>query len=226
MTRSPSSGVDDDRGGSDDATGPDDRGSGELRMRQDHGVAANLYVLVDGDRLGQPHCDTLAHEPLPLSLPGPRFGAREVGAVIDAEGVIRLARHRGDRPRLIVLSRGDGDRDQVGQVELAGGATGADLIQRPPRPMGIERHQPGVDLGRTDALSRRHRRVARRSPPVADRRRARCGRSRRDPGRMAVRIATLAPEARTPARSLATVEGSRRGGRCRGQRAGRPPAAR
>ena len=76
---------------------------------------------------------------------------REIGAVIDAEGVVRVSRHDGDRPRLVVLSFGDGDRDQVGQIELARGAAGADLIQRPPRPIGIERHQPGIDLGRTDA---------------------------------------------------------------------------
>ena len=75
----------------------------------------------------------------------------EIGAVIDAEGVVRVSRHDGDRPRLAVLSSGDGDRDQVRQIELARGATGAELIQRPPRPMGIQRHQPGIDLCRTNA---------------------------------------------------------------------------
>ena len=104
MTRSPSRESDDDRGGSDDATGADGRCPGELRVRQDHGVGANLDVLIDGDRLRQPHGDTLAHEALPLSLPGPRFGVREVDAVIDAEGVVGVARDDGDRPRLVVLA--------------------------------------------------------------------------------------------------------------------------
>ena len=52
---------------------------------------------------GQPHCDTLGHQALPLSLPSPRFGARQIGAIIHAEGIIRLARHRGDGPRPVRL---------------------------------------------------------------------------------------------------------------------------
>ena len=108
-------------GGSDDATGPDDRGARELRMRQDHGVAANLYVLVDDDRLRQPHCDTLAHEALPLS---PKPARRGRGRRSLTPRASSGSANRGDRPRLIVLSRGDGDRDQVRQVELARGHWG------------------------------------------------------------------------------------------------------
>ncbi len=212
MTRSPSRESTMTAAGPMTHPDPIDRCSGELRMRQDHGVGANLNVLVDGDRLGQPHCDTLAHEALPLSLPGPRFGAREVGAVIDAEGVIGFARHRGDRPRLIVLSLGNGDRDQVRQIELARGAAGVRSRSSARRAQSsVKRHQPGVDLGRTDAhsgvivasLGDPHRSLGRH--------RARCGRSRRDPERWR----SVSPPWRrmraAPARSLATVEGSRRG---------------
>src|SRR3954451_13394446 len=76
---------------------------------------------------------------------------REVLAVIYAERVIRISCHYGDRPRLAIQSPSDRDRDEIRQIELAAGATGTDLIQRQPGPSGVQCHQPGVDLGRTDS---------------------------------------------------------------------------
>ena len=153
-----------------------------------------------------------------------RDSACEVGAVIDAEGVIRFARHRGDRPRLI--------RPEPRQRRSRPGPSNTTRPWRhwggsdpaPAAPNGVERHQPGIDLGRTDAHS---------GVIVA---------SLGDPHRSPIGVAhdaavaagilerLISPPWR---RTRAVRRGAWRrlkvpggGGRCRGQRAGRPPAVR
>ena len=130
---------------------PTRRGAAQDDVRLEGDVGAEVDGPVEVDRGRVAHRDPVAHVRLVEPDAQAPLGGGQLGPVVDAvEPAVVLEGDRADEPAVLA-----GERDEVGQVQLAGRRRRRERLDPAPQPRGIEGVEPGVDLVAGQFLGRR-----------------------------------------------------------------------